>query len=72
MPWLNMLFVILALFYTIYLLYTGVPVVMQINRERGFLFSSAVLTVGMVALIGMLAFTVVLWGVGIGPAYTSN
>ncbi len=72
MPWLNMLFVILALFYTIYLLYTGVPVVMKINRERGFLFSSAVLTVGMVALVGMLAVTVILWGMGIGPAYTGS
>lgn len=72
LPWLNMLFGILALFYTIYLLYTGVPVVMKISKERGFLFSSAVLTVGMVTLVGMLAVTVILWGLGIGPTYTGS
>ena len=70
MPWLNMLFGIVALLYTVYLLYTGVPVVMKITKEQGFLFSSAVLTVGMVTLVGMLAVTVILWGLGIGPAYT--
>ncbi len=71
MPWVNMLFVIVALMYTVYLLYTGVPVVMKITREQGFLFASAVLTVGMVTLVGMLAVTVILWGSGVGPAYIS-
>lgn len=69
MPWLNMLFGIVALLYTVYLLYTGVPVVMKITKEQGFLFSSAVLTVGMVTLVGMLAVTVILWGLGLGPTY---
>ncbi len=69
MPWVNMLFGIVALLYTVYLLYTGVPVVMKITKEQGFLFSSAVLTVGMVTLVGMLAVTVILWGSGLGPAY---
>ena len=69
MPWVNMLFGIVALLYTVYLLYTGVPVVMKITKEQGFLFSSAVLTVGLVTLVGMLAVTVILWGSGLGPAY---
>lgn len=69
-PWVDMLFGIVALFYAIYLLYTGIPVMMKISKERGFLFASAVLTVGMVTLVGMLAVTVILWGLGVGPAYT--
>ena len=69
--WLDMLVGLVALAYTVYLLYTGVPVVMGISKEQGFLFSSAVLTVGMVMLVGMLAITVLLWGFGLAPAFTS-
>jgi len=71
MLWVDMLFGILALFYAVYLLYTGVPIVMKITAEQGFLFSSAVLTVGMVVLVGILAVTVILWGMGFGPVYAS-
>ncbi len=67
--WLNFVIGLPALFYTIILLYTGVPVLMEIPEERGFLFSSAVLAAGMVALVSMLAVTAMLWGVGIGPAF---
>mgnify|MGYP002065072621 CR=1 FL=1 len=49
--WLNMVVGIPALAYTVYLLYTGVPVMMGISEERGFLFSSAVLAVGLVAFV---------------------
>jgi hypothetical protein len=68
--WLNMLIGLVALAYTIFLLYTGVPIVMRVTREQGFLFASAVLTVGLVTLVGMLAVTVLLWGFGIGPEFT--
>jgi hypothetical protein len=68
--WLNMLIGLVALGYTIFLLYTGVPIVMRVTREQGFLFASAVLTVGLVTLVGMLAVTVLLWGFGIGPEFT--
>jgi hypothetical protein len=47
-----------------------VPIVMGISAERGFLFSSAVLAVGLVALVGLLASTVVLWSYGLGPSFT--
>ena len=68
-PWLIMTVGLLGLAYTVYLLYTGVPIVMQINEEKGFLFSSAVLTVGMVTMVGVLATTVILWGFGMGPQH---
>ena len=69
--WLNFLVGLPALAYTVYLLYSGVPIMMGISQERGFLFSSAVLTFGLVAFVAMLAITVILWGFGIAPAFTS-
>lgn len=68
--WLNLVAGLPALAYTVFLLYTGVPVLMQVPPERGFLFSSSILAVGLVGLVGLLATTAVLWGIGIGPVYT--
>lgn len=67
--WINFLFGLPALAYSVYLLYAGVPVMMDIPPEKGFLFASAVLAVGLVALVGLLASTVVLWSYGLGPAF---
>lgn len=69
--WLNLLLGLPALAYTVYLLYTGVPVMMGVPKERGFLFASAVLAVGLVMLVGVLAASVILWGAGIGPVFAS-
>jgi hypothetical protein len=66
--WFNMLVGLPALAYTVYLLYSGVPVMMGVTRERGFLFASAVLAVGLVMLVAVLAATAILWGMGVGPA----
>jgi hypothetical protein len=68
--WLLLLVGLLGLAYTIYLLYTGTPIIMGVSREQGFLFASAVLMVGLVTLVGMLTVTVLLWGIGIAPAFT--
>ncbi len=67
--WLNMLIGLLALAYTIYLLYVGVPIVMGIPKEQGHMFSSAILTVGLVMLVGLLSITVILWGFGGASAF---
>jgi hypothetical protein len=67
--WLNLLIGLPVLGYTVYLLYTGVPIVMGIPQERGFLFSTAVLAVGLVTLVAVLVATVILWDIGIGPVY---
>lgn len=68
--WLNMLLGLPALAYTVYLLYSGLPIMMQIPAERGFLYSSAVLAVGLVALVALLAMTALLWGLGLQPVFT--
>ena len=58
--------------FTTYLFYSGVPVMMEIPTERGFLFSSAMLAFGLVTLVALLAITALLWGTpGIAPSFTS-
>ncbi|MDX5299393.1 MAG: YIP1 family protein [Gammaproteobacteria bacterium] len=69
--WVNMLVGLLGVAYAVYLLYEGLPILMRIPKERGFMFASSVLTVGLVMLVGLLAISVVIWSMGIGPVYTS-
>ena len=69
--WLNLVLGLPVLAYTIYLFYSGVPIVMEISEERAFLFSSAVLAFGLVTLVAMLAVTAILWGFGFAPQFTS-
>ncbi len=56
--------------YWIFLLYLGVPVVMNVPPERGFLYASAVFAVALVAFVAVLGTTVVLWDFGAAPEYT--
>ena len=67
--WLNFIIGLPALAYTVKLLYTGLPIMMEIDENRGFLFSSSVLAVGMVALIAMLAAMAILWFNGFAPQF---
>ncbi|TDV42762.1 uncharacterized protein DUF1282 [Pseudomonas graminis] len=69
--WLGMMVGLAAVCYTVYLLYVGLPVFMDVHPDEGFMFSSSVLAVGLVVLVAIMAFTVVLWGVGLGPEYTN-
>jgi hypothetical protein len=69
--WLGMMVGLAAVSYTVYLLYVGLPVYMGVRPDEGFMFSSSVLAVGLVVLVAILAFTVVLWGVGLGPEYVN-
>lgn len=68
--WVNMAVGLVAIAYAVYLLYEGLPILMKIPEDRGFMFASSVLTVGLVMLVALLAISVVIWSVGIGPVYT--
>ncbi|OEY66882.1 Yip1 family protein [Marinobacter sp. X15-166B] len=68
--WLNMFVGFIAIAYAVYLLYEGLPILMNIPEGRGFMFASSVLTVGLVMFVALLAISVVIWSVGIGPVYT--
>ena len=72
MPWFVYLVGLPALGYAVMLLYTGVPVMMDTNKERGFLFASAILALGLVSLVGLIAVTVSLWGFGLGPSFLAH
>lgn len=67
--WLDILLGCSAAAYTVYLLYIGVPIVMQIPKERGFLFASAMVAVGLVMCAALLAATVILWSLGAMPVF---
>ena len=69
--WLIMCIGLVALAYSVYLLYEGLPILMKIPAERGFMFASSVLTVGLVMFVGLLAMSVVIWSMGVGPVYIS-
>ena len=68
--WLDMLIGVVAICWAVYLLYLGIPIVMNIPEERGFLFSSAVLGVCLVILICLMVGSVILWDFGAAPAFT--
>ncbi len=65
--WLDVFIVMGAVAYTVYLLYAGVPIFMNIPEERGFIFASSILTVGLCALVGLMAASVILWSFGLNP-----
>ncbi len=67
--WLNFVIGLPALALSVRLLYTGVPIMMEIDQDRGFLFSSAILAVGMVALIVMMVAMAILWFNGFAPQF---
>ena len=69
--WFVALAVLAATAYSVYLLYSGVPIMMNIPEEKGFIYSSSVVTCGLVLLVGIMAFSAVMWTMGFGPEYVS-
>ncbi len=68
--WTAMLAGLVAICWSAYLLYTGLPVFMDIPFERGVTFASSILCVALVILVATMAATVTLWNLGAGPVYT--
>lgn len=68
--WLVATVFIIAGAYSVYLVYEGIPILMNIPKERGFIYSSSVVTVALVLAVVVLAGTVIVWGMGLGPVYT--
>lgn len=69
--WINLICGLIALAHAVFLLYSGVPVLMNISQDKGFLMSSSLLALGLVALVSLLAITALLWGFGIHPEFTN-
>jgi len=70
-PAIDMLIGVVAVGWSLYLLYVGIPAVMKVPQERGFLFASAVVAVCLVILIAIMGASVILWDMGFAPEYTN-
>ena len=68
--WIDLLIGVVAISWSVYLLYLGIPIVMDIPEERGFLFASAIVGVAMVILICIMVGSVIVWDMGAAPAFT--
>jgi hypothetical protein len=64
---INLLVLVPVLMWCMYLLYRGLPVVLDTGPNRGMLMASALIAYLLVALVSLLGITVALWGSGIGP-----
>ncbi len=64
----KMLVLVPALMWSMYFLYRGLPVVLQVGPERGMLMASSLIGWLMVAAVSWLGLTVALWSNGIGPS----
>ncbi|MDX1405295.1 MAG: Yip1 family protein [Woeseiaceae bacterium] len=65
---INVLALIPILIWSMFLLYRGLPVVLQISPERGMLMASALIAYLLVAAVSVLGISVALWSRGIGPS----
>ncbi len=64
---LNILVLVPALIWSMFLLYRGLPVVLRTGPNRGMLMASALIAYLLVGAVSLLGITVALWGGGIGP-----
>lgn len=55
--------------YSVYLLYSGVPILMHIPEERGFIYASSVVTAGLILMVVLMAGTVIAWTNGFIPTF---
>jgi len=63
----NMLLLIPALIWSLYLLYRCLPAALGTSPEQGMLMASSLVAYLLVAFVSLLSITVVLWSGGIGP-----
>ncbi len=67
--WLNAIVTVIAGAYAVYLVYEGIPILMNISKEQAFMYATSVVTVGLVLMVVVRIGSVLVWGMGIGPVY---
>ena len=60
-----------GLTYSVYLLYSGIPIMMNIPEEKGFIYASSVVTCGLVLLVSLMAASAILFGMGFNTEFIS-
>lgn len=68
--WFVMVVGFAALAYSVYLLYAGVPILMHIPEERGFIYASSVVTCGLILLVCIMTAFAIFWSSGYAPAFS--
>lgn len=58
-----------GLAYSVYLLYTGVPILMKIPEERGFMYASSVVTAGLILMVILMVISAMAWTNGFAPVF---
>ncbi|SFR62115.1 Protein of unknown function [Marinobacter daqiaonensis] len=71
-PWFNALVFLAAAIYGAYLMYDGLPIVMDIPKERAIMYAGALLTVALVILVTTRVGSVILWSYGFGPEFVGD
>lgn len=69
--WLDFLIGLVCLCWSVYLLYIGIPIAMNIPEERGFLYASAIVAVCLVVFMALMGASVILWDFGAAPVFTN-
>jgi len=61
--WVVMLVMMAAVFYSLYLLYIGVPIYMNIPDGKGFIVSTSIISAGLCTLVCFNVATVIIWSI---------
>jgi len=67
--WLNAIAYAIAGAYAVYLVYEGIPILMNISKEQAFMYATSVVTIGLVMMVIVRVGSVILWNFGVGPVY---
>lgn len=59
--WLDIVLGTVAAIYTIYLIYTAIPIMMHVPWDRGFLYASAVFMIALVYVVVILVGVTIVW-----------
>lgn len=71
-PWVNVMAYLAAAGYAAYLMYDGLPRVLKIEQDQAFFFVGSIMTLALVYMVTTLIATVIIWGVGFGPEFTTR
>jgi hypothetical protein len=63
----NVIVLVPTLMWSMYLLYSGLPIVLKTEPGRGMLMASALIAYLLVGWVTLLGITAVLWSLGVGP-----
>ena len=68
----NLLVIVLAVIYSVFLLLKGMPILMNTPKDRALKYSVAVFAVGIGLFIAMRLGTLLLWYLGFDPQFTAT